>query len=128
MGKKVYYDKEADVIVADFSGLTVNNEILEEIVTDTVAIAKTLNHKVFAVSCWHETKMGPEMAERFGQNCVELLKHLRGLVRYGVADPVTNITIRSTTLMTHLQGNNSYIYQTKEEALAAVRQREKLET
>lgn len=128
MGKYANFDEGNNVIWADFSGLVVNRENFDAIIAETIGIAKELPFKVYAISYWHNTYMGPEMAEYFGEQCQILLQHLKGLVRYGVANPITNITIRSSTLMSHLQGNNSHIYATKEEALAAVRQREKQNT
>jgi hypothetical protein len=91
---------------------------------EVIDIAKSLPQKVYLVVCWKGTKLTPEAIQHYNSRLPELLKYIRGIVRYEADDPVARIVIRSGTVVNNYQKAAAHIYKTKEEALAAVRRLE----
>lgn len=121
MGKNVYYDPNDRVIFVDFSGLTLNREILDQVSKDIIEIAQSHPQKLYAIACWKDTRIDPAFTDYYREAVARLLQHVNAIVRYEANNPYTNITIRSQTIQGHLQGSQSHIYPNREEALAAIR-------
>ena len=121
----IYYDTTERVLLIDFTGVTLTSELLEQILHRIIDITKNLPHKVYALTCWKDAILPPEVSEQYGLTTAELLKYVRGIVRYESNIMLTNVTIRANTVRLHLQGSRSNLFSSKEEALAAIRELEK---
>lgn len=124
MAKYSYYDPQERVVFVDLTGLRADPAIVDEVIDEEISIAHTLPEKVFLVVCWKDVVMSPAATERYGQRLPELLKHVRGIVRYDATEVTTRIAIRSQTVVNNLQKAKAHLYSSKEEAIAAVRQLE----
>jgi hypothetical protein len=129
MGKYVYFDEKEKVIFADYSGLTLTRAIMEEVIAEYRELAPQLPHKVYAVTCYANTKVDPALTdEDYREFAEELAKYRRGVVRYELNDPYTSIGLRSRVVKYKHQGRNAQIYPTREEALVVVRKLEQHES
>lgn len=125
MGKYSYYDEKEDVIFTDITGIASVRSSVDTVIDEVIAIARSLPKRVFIVVCWQDVKMDAVTAQYYGERVADLLKnYVRGIVRYGANDVQTRINIRTETVRHHTQGSRSYLYPTKEEALAALRRGE----
>lgn len=116
----IVYDPQLEVIFIDYSGITLTKAMLEQVLEEVKKITNTLPKKVFVASCLQDTKFDLDLDEDFGQLTAELLRCVRGVIRYGVTDAFTNIKIRTSTVKKRLQGTQSHIYPTREAALEAI--------
>ena len=125
MSRFISYDKENDVLCADYTNVTLNDPILfDQIISELKDLADQLPQKVYLISCFQNTKIAPEIQENWGHYTQEIMKYVKGIVRYEANNFLVNIAIRTNTILSHHQGNHSHIYPSKEAALQAVRQLE----
>ena len=124
MAQYVTYDKNNNVLFTDFSNLILTANIIEHSIAEIKAASEKLPRKVYLLTCFQDTKVSTEVQENWGKSVQEILQYVKGLVRYGANDLLINVTIRSSTVLYHTQGNNSYLYPTREAALEAIRQLE----
>ena len=126
--KYLYYDPQEDVIFVDYSNLTLTRQIMEEVIAEYRELDRSLSHKAFAIVCYKNTRLDPSLNDTdyiyFSQ---ELAKYRRGAVRYELNNIYTNISLRTNVVRNKDQGANAHVYSSREEALAVVRQRLKLE-
>jgi hypothetical protein len=125
MNRRISYDPKERVIFVDLTGLVATPQLVDEIVDEEIALAKTLTEKVFMVVCWKDVKMDPASSDRYGERLPELLKHFRGIVRYDASEITTRLAIRAKNMKQHTQNDKTHIYSSREEALAAVRHMER---
>jgi hypothetical protein len=125
MGKYANYDPQEDVIFFSFQTANITGPILKEGMTEVIAVTNGLPHKVFMVSDWQDVTLSPDAQAEYGRLTAELMRHIRGIVRYGANKLISRTLIRSETIKHQWQGTQSHIYPTKEEALAVVRKLEK---
>jgi hypothetical protein len=121
MGKYSNYDPKEGVIFTDLTGLKSSRELTDEIVDEAIAIARNLPKKPWIVVCWKDVQMDQANAEHYGMRVKELMKYIRGVVRYEANEIHTRLFIRSQTVKHHLQGARTNIYPTRADALAAIR-------
>jgi hypothetical protein len=119
MGKYSNYDPTENVIASDFTGLHITSNLMVEIAQEAKDIAATLPTKVYILVCWENVELDMDKDD-YGQQVAELLKHVKGIIRYGATNLLTNVTIRQQTVKRHLQNTQSHLYKTKAEALAAL--------
>jgi hypothetical protein len=119
MGKYSYYDEKEGVIFTNLAGLESTREITDAVINEVIAIARSLPQKVFVVVNWQGARINDP--EYYGQRVAELMQYIRGVVRYSATDVHTRIAIRTQTIKRHLQASRSHIFNSKEEALAAIR-------
>ena len=125
MGKYCRYDEVEKVIFVDLTGLKVETaQLVDEVVDEEIALAKTLPAKVFQLVCWKDVTMSPEATQRYGERLPDILKYMRGIVRYDATEVTTRIAIRSMTVTNNMQKAKAHIYASREEALAAIRKLE----
>jgi hypothetical protein len=124
MANYVSYDKENNILFADYTNQTLTTAIFDQILREVRTLVAQLPQKVYFLACLKNTKTAPELQMVWGQYSVEMMQYVKGIVRYEANDTVTNIAIRSSTVRYHVQGINSHIYPSREAALAAIRQME----
>ncbi len=120
----IVYDAQLEIIFIDYSGFTLTQAIMAQVLTEVIALSATLPRKVYVASCLKDTKFDPALNEEWGMLTTELLRYVRGVIRYGVSNAYAHITIRTSTVKNRLQGIQSHIYPTREEAIRAIRQLE----
>lgn len=119
MGKYCYYDEQEKVIFLDASNLTLTPALVSEINADLLELARSLQpYKPYVISCWHNTKMSATAKERHEKEMGEMLKYVKGFVRYDMTDFMTKIGIQSESVN---YGKSSNIFNSREEALQAIR-------
>jgi hypothetical protein len=123
MGKYSRYDAANDVIVTDVTGVhATHNGIIDEIFDELVALATERPRKPWVVACWQGVKLDePAVVAHYGERTKNLLQHVAGVMRYAASDPLTRASVRAQTLEHRAEGTRSNLYETFEEALAAVR-------
>jgi hypothetical protein len=127
MGKYSRYDATDDVILTDVTGIVARtNAVIDEIFDELVVIASKRSRKTWVVACWKDVKFDdPSVATHYGERTKGLLQHVAGVMRYAANDPITRAYVRSQMLKHRADGTRSNLYETFEEALAAVREEEK---
>lgn len=121
MGKYSNYDEKEGVILTDLTGLTSSRQTVDEVIDEVIQIADSLPQKTYLVACWKNLQLDKDTADYYGQRLIELLQHVRGIVRYEATDVITRIAIRAETVKHNLQGAKANIFANKEEALEAIR-------
>ena len=124
MSEWVIYDKENNVLFADYTNKTLTIPIIEQVVAEIKDLSQQISQRVYLLSCFQNTKLTPDLQEAWGKYVQQILESTKGIIRYSANELLTNVTIRSSTVIYHTQGNNSYLYPTKESALQAIRQLE----
>ena len=125
MFRSLSYDKENNVLFADYSNLTVSTGYFNQLMAELPVITAELPEKVYLLVCLHNTKIALDLHDQWGKYTQEALQYVRGVVRYEANDLRTSVTIRSNTVKYGIQGNNSYIYPNRASALAAIKELEK---
>jgi hypothetical protein len=123
VGVQVYYDDKEEVIVIDFTNLTVTREIMDKAVADTIEIVKMLPRKVWAFACYYNSKIDQEILTSgyYGLKLAELHEYVHGIIRYGVDNLYARSGIRTQKVKYPSSGSRANFYNTKEEALTALR-------
>lgn len=123
MGKYSHYDATENVILTDVTGIAAaTRAVIDDIFDELNAIARSLREPVYVVACWKQvTFRDPAVAEYYGQRTGDLLKYVRGVVRYGADDPITRSYIRAQAMKHRAEGTRSNLFDSRAEALAAVR-------
>jgi hypothetical protein len=128
MSKYSRFDPKENVIATDVTGVSGTRESIDEIFDELTAVAKSLRRKVWVVACWKQVTFDEEgAAEYYGKRTAELLHWVKGVMRYGADDPLTRSYIRTQTLKHRAEGTRSNLFETRREALAAVRAAEAAE-
>jgi hypothetical protein len=124
MGKYMHYDPEQHVIMVDHTDQILTREVMAEVLQEYKETCAGLPQKVYVVVCWKNTKLSPDLGDYYATIVEEVLKYVKGIVRYEANDFLTTITIRAQTIRHNLQHSQSNIYPSKEAALEAVRKLE----
>jgi hypothetical protein len=123
MGKYSQFDPGENVIFTDATNAAhASRATIDEIFDELIAIARARPEPVYVVACWKNAGFADRaVAEYYGQRTAELLKHVRGVVRYGADDPITRSFIRTESMKHRDEGVRSNLFETRADALAAVR-------
>ncbi|MEI6046314.1 MAG: hypothetical protein WCS37_18345 [Chloroflexota bacterium] len=126
MNANVYYDQNEEVIVADFTNLTITRDIIDRAVADARELAWRLPRKVWAFACYRNSKMDQELVSSgyYDRKLAEFQDCVHGIIRYGSEESSLMLGLRTPTVAYHLQGSRSNFFATKEEALTALRRGE----
>lgn len=121
------YDGDLDVIITDATGVHARDrQVIDDIFDEVVAIARARPRKTWLIVCWQDARFeDPSIADHYGERTADLARYVAGVVRYAANDPVTRALVRAQTLKHRSAGTRSNLYETFEEALAAVREAEK---
>lgn len=124
MRRYSHYDEPRGVIHTDASGLTQATRVeIDALFDELVALADSLPAPVWVVACWRDASFVDfATAEHYGERTAELLKHVKGVVRYAANDPLTRSVVRAQMLKHREAGTRANFYETFEEALAATRE------
>ena len=122
MGRFAKYDPENDLLLVDVTGVVAHREVIDRIFDEIIALAKTRPTKPWVVACWKDVSFEsqPEIAAYYGERTADLMKHVQGVMRYAANEPLTRAFVRSVTTQHRAAGTRSNLYETFEDALAAV--------
>jgi hypothetical protein len=125
---QVHYDDQNRVIFIEYAAkIILTEEVFSAAIKDIAKISQTLSNKVWLLSNMNGASVDPKLQQNYEKYYTTTLLHVRGILRYNVTNLLTQVTIRSATVTSHLQQNKSHIYPNKEAALQAVRLMEQLE-
>lgn len=123
----VYYDTQEQIIFIDYPNATVlTEELYSKAVEDLAKISAQIPHKVFVVVNLGNATVDNGLSKNYSKYYAAVLKYSRGILRYNAGDTLTQVTIRATTVRNRFQQMQSRIYPSREAAIAAVRELEKL--
>jgi hypothetical protein len=115
-----YYDEKEKVIFLHL--LYYNGKAPDAALKDLIAVITRVREKVYLLSDWSGMKYVGAGEDNYNRSVTELLKHVKGIVRYGLDDSYLRLKIRAENLKNDFQDSKINIFKTKEEALAAIRE------
>jgi hypothetical protein len=123
------YDRQNDVVWVDATGVDASSKaVIDDIFDELDAAAKAYPGRYF-IACWRNVKLADsEVASYYGKRSAELLARCKGIIRYAATDPLTRSYIRTETIKHRAEGSRSNLYESREEALAAVTELRKAST
>jgi hypothetical protein len=120
MLKHCEYDQENKVIVWTITRTPSTAEGFTEAYAEIIKLAQSLPEKVFLFVDWKDAVIPPLRQAFFRPFVVEVLKHVRGIVRYNMANLEIRMQMRKDTINATLEDTRMYIYPSKEIALEAI--------
>jgi hypothetical protein len=120
MEKCCYYDKVEKVIFLNLACYLKKDSNLAK--QELISVVTSVPEKVYLLADWSGVKYKGRGEETYSNSVAELLKHVKGIVRYGLDDTYLRLKIRAENLKNDFQGSQPNIFATKEEALAAIRE------
>jgi hypothetical protein len=122
MGKWSNYDVEENIVYTDITGVENSMQSVDNVIDEVIGLVRDLPEKPYLIVCWRDVSMDPDVADYYGKRTADLIRnYLKGVARYAATDIATRIHLRTETIKHHTQGSRSHIYNTKEEALEAIR-------
>jgi hypothetical protein len=122
MGRWSHYDAEENIVYTDITGVENSIHSVDVVIDEAIDLVKDLPEKPYLIVCWKDVTMDPDVAEYYGKRTAHLIQtYLKGIARYSATDISTRIHLRTETIKHQTQGSRSHIYDSKEEALEAVR-------
>jgi hypothetical protein len=119
--QRITYDPAEDVVWIDMTDAVLTSQAIDGFVNGAIEIATTLPHKVYALICWKNVSVPPELADYYGTESAKAAPFYLGFMRYEANNPYSNVIIRTQAVKTHPIGSSSaHLYSSKEEALEAV--------
>jgi hypothetical protein len=119
--RRAHYDARDNVVHYDATGLVGEAADVDTAFDELMAVGRTLPKKAYIVTCWAGVVLTAEGARRYGERLPELYDHYIAVVRYATNDLTTRVHIRTETIKQRVQGAKAMIYETRDEALAAIR-------
>jgi hypothetical protein len=118
----VHYEAEDDVIFVDATGIKAYTlETVDAIFDQLEDMARKYPSR-YAIICWKDVEIGsPTVAAHYGERAARWNAMLAGVVRYAAEDPLLRSYIRTEALKHQKSGMRSNLYETKEDALEAIR-------
>lgn len=120
-GEHVAYDRKNDVIWVDVTGVTATTKRDIDAVFDPIVTTARAYPGRYVIACWKDVKIADtEVADYYGKRSADLLPLCRGIIRYAATDPLTRAHIRTEAIKHRTEGSRANLYESREEALAAV--------
>ncbi len=115
------YDASDDVLFVDAKGLKLESkEAVDAIFDELDGLARQYPGR-YAIVCLEDIEMASQaVAAQYGIRASRWSAMLPGVARYGVADPVVRSYIRTEALKHQKSGMRSNLFETREDALAAI--------
>lgn len=119
--ERATYDRKNDVIWVDATGVEAETHRDVDAVFDPIIAAAKAHPDRYVIACWRDVKIADaEIAAYYGKRSAELLTLCRGILRYAVTDPQTRAHVRTEMIKHRAGGSRLNLYESREEALAAV--------
>lgn len=122
--RRAFYDAKDNVVHFDATGLAGSAEDVDVAFDELMMVGRALPKKAYVVTCWEGVVLTAEGARRYSERLTELYAHYLAIVRYATRDLTTRVHIRTETIKQRVQGAKAMIYDTRAEALEAVRRGE----
>ena len=122
MGRYSRYNAELDIIETDVTGVHATGfDVIDDIFDELEQLAQA-HPRCYVLACWKDVTIdNDEVAAYYGKRTTQALKHVRGIVRYAANDPLTKVHVRSEASKHRAEGMRSNLYESRREALAALR-------
>lgn len=120
MEQGCYYDKQENVIFLELAYYDAHPS--ENPLNDIILLSNTLPQKAYLVVNGTGVKHNPEGLEAFAKALAVLLSYVKRVVRYGFNDTHTRIKLRTEVIKQDFQNSKPNIFDTREQALAAIRE------
>lgn len=120
MPKYCEYDKENKLIVWTIKNVPPTAEGFTEAYSEIIKLAQSLPEKVFLFVDWKDATIPPLTQAFFRPHVAEVLKHVRGIVRYNLINVEIRVQLRKDAINSSLEDARMYIYPSKEAALEAI--------
>lgn len=122
-----HYDAQNDLLHVDATGVVAHREVIDAIFDELIALARSRPSKPWVIACWKDVSFEsePEIATYYGERTAGLMQHVAGVVRYAANEPLTRAFVRSVATQHRAAGTRANLFETYEEALAAVNEARK---
>lgn len=115
------YDADLDVIETDVTGVEATSIEVIDAIFDELETLASAHPGRYVLACWRDTTIATQsVADHFGVRTTRLLTVVRAVVRYGASDTLTRAMVRSQAIKHLSQGMRSNLYDTRDEAIAAI--------
>lgn len=122
MARYAAWDPNERLIELDLSGAELDARAVDTVCEEMIQIARLRRpDKPFVLVNWTGGRFLPDGVRRFDERVPGLYQYVRAIVRYGADDVVTRVGLRADTIRFRLQDLKTHLYDTREEALAALR-------
>jgi hypothetical protein len=122
LGRFARYDKQSDAIVADLTGVTCTDLVVDSIFTEVEVIARSRPSKTWLVfTCQDLQFADAEVAEYFGHRCAAASHQVAGVLRCAASDPITRTYLRAQGMKHRDVGVRARLFATLDAALTAIR-------
>lgn len=122
--RRAHYDAKENVVFFDATGLVGEAADVDVAFDELMAVGRALPHKAYIVTCWQGVVLTADGARRYSERLPELYDCYIAVVRYATNDLTTRVHIRTETIKQRVQGAKAMIYETRAEAIAAIRRGE----
>lgn len=123
MSSYAQWDAVERVIFVDLSGAELGARDVDQVCEDILREARRrAPERPFVLVDWTGGRFLPDGAKRFDERVAGLYEGVRAIVRYGVDDILTRVGLRTDTLKLRLQDLKTHLYETRADALSAIRQ------
>jgi hypothetical protein len=125
MYKYCEYDAENKVIIWSLKDTPPDFPSQEEAFAEIIALADSLPEKPYLLVDWTDFVLeNKDRVDYYRKKNAELIKHVKGLVRFNVHDLNTRIELQKSLREKRLEDARFFLYSSKEAALEAIRKGE----
>jgi hypothetical protein len=119
--QRLVYDPIDGVIHVDLSDLHATSADVDGMAEAVIAMASGLAKRPYLLVCWRGALMDSEASRRYAARIGDLTAHVRAIVRYQALDAMNRVLIRTETIKRRLQNSRAFIFDTRQDALHAIR-------
>lgn len=117
---RIHYDPKENIVDVDVSGVVFSPSVVDEIFDRLLRVVRSAPQKPWVLTCWAGAELDLESAKRYGLRSEELKPLVLATLRYDVPGH-SKVQIRSELIKHRLTTTRSVFYQTRAEALAAIK-------
>jgi hypothetical protein len=119
---RLRYHAADNIIEVDATGVKPTPRIIDSIFDQVIAAARSARSRPYLLTCWAGVELDVDSARRYGVRMEELKPLIVEVVRYEVGGQ-TKVQIRSEAIKHKLSANRTRFFDTRDEALEAIRKR-----
>jgi hypothetical protein len=119
--RRVVYDAVDGIIEVDLTNLHATAADIDVVFDGITALASGLPKPPYVLVCWLGASLEGQAPRRYGERIATLSRHVRAIVRYQMVDSMTRVVVRTETIKRRLQNSRAFIFETRQDALRAIR-------